>query len=122
MHGANSLFHIIRDRTRGRRTRKPPGADLHRDFQRLKADLPGLIHEAIQDAVQTVGESAPGPSLLTIDDVARLLNVSRRTVENLVADGELVPLRIRGARRFTPEMVDVFLRTTAGKKVRRRRK
>ena len=56
--------------------------------------------------------SQPTP-LLTVDDVARYLSVSKRTVETLISDGELVPLRIRSARRFAKDAVDSYLRSVA---------
>jgi excisionase family DNA binding protein len=48
--------------------------------------------------------------LLTVNEVAALLNVSERTVENEIAEGKLVPLRIRGTRRFRQQQVDDYLR------------
>lgn len=48
--------------------------------------------------------------LLTVADVARSLNVSQRTVETLIASGQLHPLWIRGQRRFHPDTIDAYLR------------
>lgn len=48
--------------------------------------------------------------LMTVRDVATYLNVSVRTVEALIAEGELVPLRIRSVRRFTREAVQAYVR------------
>jgi excisionase family DNA binding protein len=59
------------------------------------------------------------PPLLDVKGVAERLNVSERSVERLVASGQLVPLGVGGARRFSQEGVRAFLRRYA---VRRRRK
>jgi excisionase family DNA binding protein len=47
--------------------------------------------------------------LLTIDSLADLLHVHRRTVARLVERGELVPIRIGSAVRFHPAEVRRFL-------------
>jgi excisionase family DNA binding protein len=52
--------------------------------------------------------------LLSIGGVAEALNVSERTVERLVDDGELTPIWIRGQRRFKPESVRSYIRRAAG--------
>lgn len=55
----------------------------------------------------------PDRRFLTVNEVADLLRVSRRTVERLVARGELpfveLPLR-RGGLRFPRSAIDDFLR------------
>lgn len=53
------------------------------------------------------------PHLKDISDVARHLQVSPRTVETLVAEGQLAPIWIRGQRRFTEEALDAYLRNRA---------
>ena len=55
--------------------------------------------------------------LLEKDAVAKRLSISERTVERLVASGELPHIRISPRRiRFTQEIVDEFIeqRTTKG--------
>ena len=49
-------------------------------------------------------------ALLSLEQVAGMLSVCPRTVEALVASGDLVPLRIRGVRRFTVESVEAYVR------------
>lgn len=56
--------------------------------------------------------SALPEPLLTLDGVAELLGVSRRTVERLVQHGELVPFRIGTRLRFDPVEVREYLETT----------
>jgi excisionase family DNA binding protein len=50
------------------------------------------------------------PLLLTVDDVARLLNIGRTQVYALVRDGELESVKIGRSRRFLPEQVDAYIR------------
>lgn len=52
------------------------------------------------------GETGTGQELLTSRDVAALLGVSLRTVERMVHDGEIKPVRLRGRLvRFRIEKV-----------------
>ena len=59
--------------------------------------------------------------LLDVSEVAGYLNVSTRTVERIVAEGRLVPLWVRGQRRFTHEGGQAFLRSCPSDRVNRRR-
>lgn len=56
---------------------------------------------------------APGacPSLLTLDDVATLLRVSKTTVYRLVERRELPFCRVGRSLRFTAQDIDEYLRT-----------
>lgn len=50
------------------------------------------------------------PELLTIDEVANVLNVSRRTVYRMCDAGQLEPIKISGrATRFSPDAIRTFL-------------
>ncbi len=51
-------------------------------------------------------ESVP---LLTKDQVADLLQVSRRTVERMEENGELQPVRIGRIVRYRPEDIEAFI-------------
>lgn len=51
-------------------------------------------------------ESAP---LLTKDQVAELLQVSRRTVERMEESGELEPLRIGRMVRYRPADIEALI-------------
>jgi excisionase family DNA binding protein len=94
--------------------------ELLADFRtQLLAEVQEVVTDAVRDALDARQHAPP---LLTVEQVAERLNVSVRTVESLIADGELVPLRIRGARRFTDQTIDAFLRSCAGKKKRRRKR
>ena len=75
------------------------------------------IAERLADRLSAL-PSAP-PPLLTSTEVADWLNVSERTVDNLVALGELIPVRVtpsgRG-RRFERQGVEAFIRRCAGRR------
>ncbi len=47
--------------------------------------------------------------LLTLDEAARLLAVSRRTVERLIDAGRIRPIRIGRAVRVTEREVEAYL-------------
>jgi excisionase family DNA binding protein len=47
--------------------------------------------------------------LLTINQVAQLLGVSRPTVYELIRDGALVPIRVRERARFDPRDIEAYL-------------
>lgn len=79
--------------------------------------LAGAVLDALKGRLDIAQRPEP---LLTVADVATHLSVSKRTVETLVAEGALAPLRVRGARRFTREAVDAYVRSLAGRKPRRR--
>ena len=61
------------------------------------------------DAADRYASQTPN-GLLTVKDVAKRLRVSARTVERLCAAGQLTPLRVRNARRFTPATIERYLR------------
>ena len=53
---------------------------------------------------------------LNIQDAATFLGVHRQTVRALVNEGALVPLCIRGAKRFSVEDLQAFQRRKGGSK------
>ena len=60
----------------------------------------------------TSSPTAP-PPLLDLAGAAARLNVSKRTVEALIALGEIPVVRIgtgRGVRRFDPAAIEAFIR------------
>lgn len=65
------------------------------------------------------GQPAP---LMTTKDVAAFLRVSTRKVAELATARELVPLRIGGQNRYTPETIDAYLRATVKSGTRRRKR
>lgn len=78
------------------------------------------VAAAVADGIRRAGLAAPD-RLLTLDDVAAHLAVSRSTAERLVREGEIVPLWIAGARRFTPAALNAFVRACPAGNVRHRK-
>lgn len=79
-------------------------------------DLDALAGRLAARVAELVEEARTPPPLLDLDGAARRLNVSTRTVEALVADGEIPVVRIgtgRGVRRFDPAAVEAFIRRNA---------
>lgn len=74
-----------------------------RELMRLLAD--GELSTEQQDAMLCAAyaektHDPAEPALLTQAQVARALGVCRHTVRNLVLDGTLHPIRLRGAVRY----------------------
>lgn len=57
--------------------------------------------------------------LLDIRDVSFVLKVSKRTVETLISEGQLVPIKIGKQRRFSREAVDSYIRSSMHRSSRR---
>lgn len=54
----------------------------------------------------------------TVQDVAKLLRVSLRTAYNLVRDGDLAAIRVRGQIRISSYALDEFLQKGGGQNER----
>lgn len=78
--------------------------------EHLRAALRRIVQEENEALLERHRAMQP---LLSIKDVACTLGVSKRTAETLVAEGELRPLWIKGQRRFHPDAVNAYLRSTA---------
>jgi excisionase family DNA binding protein len=63
---------------------------------------------SVQLSPNTEAYVPPRP-LLTITQSARYMNCSRRTVERLIARGELVAVRVASRRRLRIEELDHYL-------------
>lgn len=82
------------------------------------ADVVGPVAEAFAERlIEAVEHRLTRHQIPSIDHplydikaVARKLAISVRTVETLVAEGRIVPVAVRGQRRFTPESVDAYIR------------
>ena len=57
----------------------------------------------------------PGP-LLTHDEAAEALRVSPRTLDTVVAEGEIVPVRVRRRRLYTRAAIDDYIRRQSGRR------
>lgn len=49
------------------------------------------------------------PKIFTVNDVSRLLGMSRSRVYTLIRSGELNSVKLGGLRRVTPDQVDAFV-------------
>ena len=66
------------------------------------------------------GKSSPDPlKLLTIDEVAELLGVSRATVKREMKEGHLVGLLIQGSRRFRRAEIEEYIEDKGDERRRR---
>lgn len=57
---------------------------------------------------EPTSHNPPQQNLLTTQDVAHYLNCSRRTIERIVARGDLRPLHVGAHRRFRLEDIDAY--------------
>jgi excisionase family DNA binding protein len=86
---------------------------------RQESGLTAAEESRIRELIQTELEKHLVSSSITslqplwdVDQVAQYLHVSRRTVETLIAAGELRPMRVGRQRRFDPKTIDAYLRST----------
>lgn len=75
----------------------------------IMEDLAAEVRALRQELAKERGAPVP---LLDTNGVAAYLNVSKRKVSELIASGELLPIKIGRRNRFTFEMVDTYLRRT----------
>lgn len=102
--------------------REMPPAQLEQELTRHRLYTLDEVRLAVRAELERSGTARAPEPLLDVAGVALWLHVSERTVERLVREGELVPVRIGSARRFSPAAVEAFLRRCPGGKVNRRRK
>ena len=64
----------------------------------------------VKDGLAGRGSKADLPILLSVDEVASLVRVSRRTVWRLVSSGELIkPVRLRGSTRWRRTELEAWI-------------
>ena len=86
----------------------------------LKTELKEAVREVLVETLRDEREELffdqeMSQPLMSAKCVARKLAVSLRTVEKVVALGELVPIWIEGQRRFHPDVVDAYIRSCDSK-------
>lgn len=75
------------------------------------ADLDALADRLAQRLAPALSPPSSAGSLLTLEEVAGRLNLGQRTVETLIAEGELPVIRVTPrTRRFDPAAVDALVR------------
>jgi|GEM_PF-1559815 len=106
----------------------PPSRPLAAPTNHSASELADLIADRVLTEVRNALAASTeitkheSQRLLTLPEVAERLGISIRTAEALVADGELVAVRIRTARRFTQDAIERFIRANAGKQRRRKKR
>lgn len=75
-------------------------AELREEMHNLKEEVENLREEIAR----------PNEQLWDVKDVAYYLNISKRSVETLIAEGEITPLRVRSCRRFDAETIKTWVR------------
>lgn len=63
-----------------------------------------------------MGRSVSTP--LSVTQAAERMNIGRRTVERLIADGDLASLKVRGRRMVTEEAIERYLKGPATRRGR----
>lgn len=91
----------------------PPDTSSQPSAENKLGHLQNLDLDALADRI--ADRIAVRPKLLDLNGVASMLNVGVRTVETLVAAGEIPVARIgapgrRGVRRFDPAAVEAYVR------------
>jgi excisionase family DNA binding protein len=92
----------------------PPFEALPNPFaiEALEAYLGTLVDCLIQKHLDALSASQTPDPLWDVDEVAAYLGVSRRTVDTLIAGGEIKPMRVGRQRRFHRKAIDAYLRST----------
>lgn len=98
--------------TRNRRTRRPPGFDTKVALSKIEK----RVTERIDRLASSLSTSNFPVSLFTVAETADMLGVSKRTVETLIAEGELVPVYIRSARRISKDQIEAYLRSASNRR------
>jgi excisionase family DNA binding protein len=80
----------------------------------LPEAMEAAIGQAVEERIQQFSSQSPLLPLWTVKEVASYLNVSKRTVEHLIADGEIAPIWIRGQRRFDRETIKAYAHAQVG--------
>lgn len=80
-------------------------------FDELKESFFQRMSQLIREEnAELLEEHLSMKPLLSVEDLAKTLGVSKRTVETIIEEGELSPIWVRGQRRFHPDSVDAYLR------------
>ena len=92
-------------------------------LETLKAELKDELGEAFRIQARLLLDEYTGlKPLMSVVEVAKTLNVSARTIENLIGQGKLRPLWVKGQRGFHPDAVMAYLRTCEQKPRSRKRR
>ena len=114
MQGAASGCREGHSSLRLRMSNLPPGGRnpaLQPDADDARSALTTVDRAALRSILreELAAASEPDP-LLDVGGVARRLSVSVRTVEKIIASGDLAPIWVEGSRRFDREAVEAYIR------------
>jgi excisionase family DNA binding protein len=70
------------------------------------------ITEQLRGEIQQLA-SPQEPDLLTTEQAAERLNISKRTTETLIHSGELPSVKVRGCRRIPTAALESYIRRLA---------
>jgi|SRR5690625_300955 len=87
--------------------------DLSQEESRLREEL-GLSSESFDVLLKLIDRRtdrpySPEDVLLSMEDVAAMLQVSIRTLDTIVALGEIRVIWVRGQRRFTRKAIEAYV-------------
>lgn len=83
----------------------------------LQSYIDSQVEGAVEKALENVKEEwASEPQLWSIQQAADYLNISARTLDTMIASGEIEPIWIKGQRRFDREAIFAYVRSNVGKK------
>lgn len=80
------------------------------DYDQLAESLRTVLQPLVDELTEARSVPILKP-LLTKRDVADYLSVNVRTIDLLVSEGELIPIRVRSVRRFSQDAVERYLRS-----------
>ena len=66
----------------------------------------------LREARKAMGDDAPNPDLMTINEAAEHLRISRRSVQNLMYSREIGFLRFGANIRFTTADINAFIESS----------
>jgi len=77
----------------------------------------GVILKEILRRLDQLAEALEQPDqpepLMSVQDVADYLGLSKRTIETMIDEGDLTPIWIRRKRRFDRRAIDAYVRSQA---------
>lgn len=91
----------------------PEGPRSEDDAEDLAEAVADRIVDRLLDEIDGVSSPQSSETLLDLSDVAHYLQVSDRTVETLIAEGQIEPIWVRGQRRFTIDAIEAYVRRRA---------
>lgn len=82
------------------------------DLPDLRTLLRGLRDELseVRDDIRELRTERDPESLLTREEAAERLRISTRTLDDMAAEGEIQPIRVRGRVLYHPDALDAYIR------------